>query len=307
VALSNKKYCFDNKVEFYITNVCNLTCTNCNRFNNYDFTGWQRWSDYESDYQKLSEYIGLKAIVLMGGEPLLNPTVTEWITGLNNLFEADIQVLTNGTRLNKVSGLYDTMVAKVNNKTIWNHVGVSLHNLEHFEPLREEIQKFLSPPFKEWGSMIGVDKPDIEPNWGSIYSARDHNNVIVNMFLYDSFSTAALQKTQQGFVLFNNDPVEAHSQCGFARYKSYHFIRGKVYKCGPVALFPEFDQQHSINISSSDRELLNSYQPLTANNIEEYGNEFFAKLDDPIPQCKFCPVNATNFDVAAQPKGSKLI
>jgi hypothetical protein len=216
-------------------------------------------------------------------------------------------VLTNGTRLNKVPGLYDTMVAKVDKKVICNHVGVSIHNIDHFEPLRDEIRKFLQPPFKEWGTMIGVEKPEIEPGWGSIYSARDHNNVIVNMFLYDSFSTAALQKTNNTFTLHNNDLLIAHSQCGFVQYKSYHFIRGKVYKCGPVALMPEFDQQHPIAISEEDRQLLRSYQPLTADNIETYGDEFFANLDNPIPQCKFCPVNAINVQVAAQPKGPKLI
>lgn len=32
-------------MEFYITNVCNLTCTGCNRFNNYKFKGFQRWTE----------------------------------------------------------------------------------------------------------------------------------------------------------------------------------------------------------------------------------------------------------------------
>ena len=31
--------------EFYITNVCNLSCNGCNRFNNYKFRGFQRWED----------------------------------------------------------------------------------------------------------------------------------------------------------------------------------------------------------------------------------------------------------------------
>ena len=35
-----------NYAEFYITNVCNLNCTECNRFNNYHFSGHQRWDDY---------------------------------------------------------------------------------------------------------------------------------------------------------------------------------------------------------------------------------------------------------------------
>ena len=104
---TNKKYYLPNKVEFYITNVCNLNCDQCNRFNNFDFSGWQNWNDYKEDYRRLAEYIELKFIVLMGGEPLLNPTVVDWIYGLNQTFDTGIQILTNGTRLNKVNGLYE--------------------------------------------------------------------------------------------------------------------------------------------------------------------------------------------------------
>ena len=52
---------------------------------------------------------------------------------------------------------------------------------------------------------------------------------------------------------------------------------------------PEFDQQHKLDISDSDRTLLNSYQPLSVDNFETYNQEFFSQLDNPIAQCKFCP------------------
>ena len=44
-----------NYMEFYITNVCNLTCTGCNRFNNYKFKGFQRWADYKEEYTQWSK------------------------------------------------------------------------------------------------------------------------------------------------------------------------------------------------------------------------------------------------------------
>jgi hypothetical protein len=56
-----------------------------------------------------------------------------------------------------------------------------------------------------------------------------------------------------------------------------------------VALLPELDQQLDLAINDDDRRLLNSYQPLTLENFDSYHEEFFKKLDDPIPQCKFCP------------------
>jgi hypothetical protein len=66
-------------------------------------------------------------------------------------------------------------------------------------------------------------------------------------------------------------------------------IRGKIYKCGPAALLPEFDDQFQFNINEQDRQLLHSYRPLTVDEYDSRGQEFLAAIDDVIPQCKFCP------------------
>ncbi len=67
-------------------------------------------------------------------------------------------------------------------------------------------------------------------------------------------------------------------------------IRGKIYKCGPVALMPEFDQQYPLDITDSDRALLNSYTPLSID-LAHAGHiqAWFDNVDKVIPQCKFCP------------------
>lgn len=57
------------KVEFYITNVCNLNCSRYNRFNDHAFKGWQKWSDYAHAYAKWSEKIEIDQIVILGGKP----------------------------------------------------------------------------------------------------------------------------------------------------------------------------------------------------------------------------------------------
>ena len=66
-------------------------------------------------------------------------------------------------------------------------------------------------------------------------------------------------------------------------------IRGGIYKCGPAALMPEFDQQYNFDISEEDKKLLYSYRPLTVEDFDTRGREFFDHIDDEIPQCKFCP------------------
>ena len=65
--------------EFYIINVCNLACPGCNRFNDYNFTGYQRWEDYADAYKQWAEQVDIGNIGILGGEPLLNPTFMAWV------------------------------------------------------------------------------------------------------------------------------------------------------------------------------------------------------------------------------------
>ena len=304
------KYTFENKVEFYITNVCNLTCENCNRFNNHKFTGWQRWSDYADTYRRWGEYVNLKNIVIMGGEPTLNPTLPEWVVGLNEIFNSGIQILSNGLQLKHNPSLYNALVnVKDSNGFSSGNIEISLHNPAHFDQIRNNIKSFLQPINEEYGTAINVAH---QCNWDNhadnhaYYSVRDVNNVLVRMHLANSFHDAAVYKNNQGqLTLHDSDPIEAHRGCGFAQYKCYHFIRGQLYKCGPVALMPEFDQQHNLAISDQDQQLLNSYQPLTVDHWPDSALQWLAKLDDPIAQCKFCPtVTKQNITIYPTVKGS---
>lgn len=270
------------KVDFYITNVCNLTCQRCNRFNNFDFKGWQDWKDYEAVYEQWSRLVKLRAITIMGGEPFLNPTLKDWVAGLNRLFGIEVQVLTNGTRFLQAKGVYESMMYTSAVTQTQNHIGVSLHTPEDFEKIRSDIYQFLQ------GRVTEVPK-DKNP-WGADWQFNDSNGVMINVYTVDKFAGAAIiPKPEGGYTLHNSDPVEAHSSCAFALWKSYHFIRGKFYKCGPSALLPEFDDQFHLDITDTDRELLHAYKPLSVDNYADYSDEFFAALDNPIAQCKFCP------------------
>lgn len=272
-----------NKVDFYITNVCNLTCDRCNRFNNHDFRGWQRWSDYQSQYEQWGKLVQLNSATIMGGEPFLNPTLGDWIAGINKIFDIDVQVLTNGTRFNQSRALYEKMLYRSPRTRAMNHIGVSLHNLADQEQMLADVRAFFPVPFTEHlkGSPANI--------WNSDWFFIDKNGVMISVYKVNQFGAAAIRPIHQQFHLHNSDPTKAHDTCTFARFKSYHYIRGRLYKCGPVALMPEFDQQFALQISDSDRELLNSYKSLGVDNFDQYHQEFFDKLDQPIAQCKFCP------------------
>jgi organic radical activating enzyme len=291
---------FISNIEFYITNVCNLTCSNCNRFNDHDFKGWQRWSDYQELYAKWAQHVRLQRVTILGGEPLLNPSLLDWVDGINQLWGKTVQVLTNGTRLNSVPGLYDRLIAFTDPTYPWvrNWLGVSLHNENDRDTCFAEIRQFLRGTVSYYNRAHDPDKTA-----GANHAFVDSNGMQVCVWEYDEFYNAAVQRTPNGrYTVHNSDPELAHRYCGFAMFKCYHFIRGKLYKCGPVALFPEFDQQHRFDISDEDRILMNSYLALAPEEFESRGLEFLAHIDDPIPQCKFCPVNQSHRKIYAVTK-----
>lgn len=267
------------RIEFYITNVCNLTCNNCNRFNNYNFKGWQRWADYEAEYAKWSEKFSFTQLVLLGGEPLLNPDITSWVTGLNRLWPAaGVQILSNGYRLNYVDGLYNLLL----NGNCW--IFLTLHNPNEEEFVVGEINKFLK------GKIKITEIPNGDPYVRNGATYTDEKGVSILTQWADRFDISSIiPGPNNRLTLHQSDPLQAHQKCSFVRNKNYHFIRGKLYKCGPVALMPEFDQQNNLDISKEDRAILNSYRPLSADELDTRAEEFLKNIDNPIAQCKFCP------------------
>jgi len=265
------------RLEFYITNVCNLTCDGCNRYNNYHFKGWQSWDDHADDLAQWAEKIDIRHPVILGGEPLLNPDIVKWISGIRKLWpnHSGVQVQSNGTRIDQVRGLYDVIGFD-------NWIGISIHNPDDKEEIFQRIRNFLKGPLQE--------TQDPDHHIGSDYQFVDVNRKYVHAWMSNKFVQSNIIEQANGrFGLYNSNPDLAHENCTFRRFKNYHWIRGKVYKCGPAALMPEFDKQYAFDISDLDRELLNSYNALSVAEFDTRGQEFFDNIDNVIPQCKFCP------------------
>jgi hypothetical protein len=163
-------------------------------------------------------------------------------------------------------------------------LGVSWHNPATVDEFDQEVRKFLQGP------VIKVERDHPENKFRAPIMWMDSNRVKIPLWTQYDFYESAIKPTEIGtLTLHDSDPIVAHENCGFVKSKNYHFIKGKLYKCGPVALFPEFDQQHQLDILDQDRELINSYQPLTVEECAKHGNNYFTKLDEPLAQCKFCP------------------
>jgi hypothetical protein len=175
-----------------------------------------------------------------------------------------------------IRGLYDVIDHD-------NWIGISLHDIGHREPLFDRIRNFLKHPIQE--------TEDSTHPIGSRWQFIDVNKKYIHVWANNQFVQSNIRELpDKKFGLYNSDPALAHENCTFRRFKNYHMIRGQIYKCGPVALMAEFDDQYRFDISNEDRAIIHaSGRGLSIDEFDTRGQEFLDNIDNMIPQCKFCP------------------
>ena len=331
-----KKY-----IEFYITNVCNFNCDNCNRLNNYYFKGHDLWKDHAETYRQWSDKIDFEEIRILGGEPTLNPSLDQWISGTRALWpNAKLVVLTNGSRLKYLyQKKFFDLLAKTNTVLY-----ITLHNRDRYQILIDEIKQYLKDPVERF---IPAERSEVQtaydnvkdPSWPECRTYKDFEllpdnikkecieihkigiedfkKVTGTLSLSDTtgikiliehadvFVTAPLKYAgKDKFSVYDSDPEEAHKVC--ISRDCTHLMKGKMYKCHHVALLPEFAQQYQVDMTTQQTKLMLSYQPLTVHADNDSTIEFLERIKDEIPQCQLCPSKLELVDLKSSTKKPKI-
>jgi organic radical activating enzyme len=321
-----KKYKLD-FIEFYITNACNLGCNNCRSLSNYFFAGAWKWKDYSDVYAKWSEILEFNRITILGGEPFLNPSLIEYVQGINQLWpDTTIEIATNGSYFTK-KDYYD--IFKTCNVTL----DINAHSRERYNMLEKDIYLYLKgniekkyiksrntevewvnlynnvirgehwptvKSFNDWKCLPDFIKqectivhkisPDQYLENTTTREFIDENGIKIKLNYAESFVLSPLKYTGNNkFNVYDNDPELAHNTC-ISKY-CHHFIAGKIYKCHHVGLLPQFLKQFHVEMSDEDLQLLDSYVPATVDMNKRDLDNFFNNIKNTIPQCKFCPVH----------------
>lgn len=329
------KYC-----NFYITNVCNLNCTNCNRYNNFAFKGHFKWAEVADSYAKWAEILDVTEFGILGGEPLLHPEFETWVTEIAKLWpDALIGIVTNGTQLEAKRDMLRQLLADYNIK-----FDVSCHNKYELDDMRKNVIALLDTPYsveiendiptewwvKSYNDIKADNWPDCPtpddfstlPIEIQTECINDHNfsdtlwrkhclhiytdgKRTVQFKLADQFSESTIRfnPDTHEFTVYDNDPVDAMAVCSFKH--CHMLLGGKMYKCGPVGTVPLFMEQYKVTLTEKQKELIESYVPAEHDWDKVILDAFFANMinADPIPQCSMCPaVNNPEEIVATQKK-----
>jgi hypothetical protein len=205
------------------------------------------------------------------------------------IWDKKIRIITNGFRLDRQTDLY-AVLEKHRNIELW----VGIHNKQHKQEIVQKVQDFTQAPHTV---SFNSDNP-----YQQYMTVTDANGVCIKIEYNWWFHQGALIKDPDAmkFTLHQSDVKKAHDIC-HSKY-CHHFMNGKLYKCGAVALFPEFAKQHEVVLSPADQELMAGYQPLTIDATSQQKQEFLNNLPNAIPQCRFCPEEYHGEQIFAEEK-----
>lgn len=268
---------------FYITNVCNLTCENCESYNNKRFKGHYFWQDHKSIYEKWSEILYIDSLIIQGGEPFANPKLFEWAEQLKRCWPNSslYSIGTNGTYLKKNIELSKKLI------NIGWYLDITIHDPSHIPDVEKSIKLILE----------NIDFY-IEKEPGSItYKNRNTNRQLITVEADYYFYNNSTKEIKDGVIhMHRNDIEKAHTLCMSEEVNQCHFfVNGNLYKCFLTGISQELIKQ--FQIESYAQELLNSYRPASSFDSVEFLNDFFKNIEKPIKQCTLCPQDDTKIKI----------
>jgi organic radical activating enzyme len=260
----------DKLVSISITDVCNLTCSECFSFNNLKLKGHQDWNQQKDLFQQFSKDINFTELEILGGEPLLHPDLESWVFGIRQLWpDSKLFVTTNGTRLLTTKNLYSLLQ---NNQVILN---ISLHGYNNQE-ITDSIMDFLQHPINTSTGLVDDGATLVikylDTNGVKIQLVNDQKFIKQNNFIENKF--------------YHSNPKKAHQVCSM---KHCHvFYNAKLHKCNLTYAVPNANQQLDLNLDSYSINLLKQYEPMEADWSYERKKEFLDNINQEIPQCALC-------------------
>jgi len=235
------------RIEYHVTDRCNLKCKSCSHFSNLTSTNKEipkNFAKIQDDFQKIWEITEngspdcIEKVTLLGGEPLLFKQLIPTIDYVKHLFpydydEGTLQIVTNGILLEKMKDDFWECLRR-NNITVC----LSIYPTD-FTGKKLNHQKFMDILAKE------------VPGQWFWYSAGPERTA-------DSFDEAKIgqQFSSKWLHSHYNEDHEKYSVDCHWRKTCTHLVDNKIYQCPLIAYWKYFDMQfegqHNFVIQDED-------------------------------------------------------
>lgn len=255
-------------METMITYACNLSCSGCTNYSDYNMKGHVKWKDGKHWLESWLEILDVPDFGLIGGEPLLHPELNEWIHGCRELMpKSQIRLTTNAVTFLQNTRVLDWCM------DIGNCVfKFSIHNDT------EAVSKSIDYVFSKykWEPIVehGISR------WAGPNNVKFQINAPINF-------VKSYQGTYGNIQPHNSDPRRAFDIC--VQKTCPLLYNGKIYKCSSIALLNRVLEDWGQPINNDWAPYITDYHPLTLDSNINDINQFLENFGRPHKVCQMCP------------------
>jgi organic radical activating enzyme len=202
-------------IETMITQACNLSCEGCTNYSDLKHTGYIKWDQGKQWLEPWLDILDIPDFGIIGGEPLVNPELDQWILGLRELMpESQLRLTTNGLLLHKWPQLL-SLINYIGNVVF--KVTVHVDDAELEQQINNIFQSQQWKPVTEYGIS----------RWKNTHNVRLQINrpqtfLKTYIGVYDNMAP------------HHSQPADAFSAC--VQKTCPLLYQGKIYKCSTSAL-----------------------------------------------------------------------
>jgi organic radical activating enzyme len=257
-------------LETMITQVCNLSCQGCTNYSDLKHSGFVTWEQGQQWIKNWLNIVDIPDFGVIGGEPLINPELDQWMLGLRTLMpDSQLRLTTNGLLLHKWPDLLP-MLNDIGNCVFKITVHVDDTELEQL--IKEIFSKYHWETVAEHG----------------IKRWRTGNNLRFQINRPQTF-LKSYQGMYHNMSPYHSQPSDAFAAC--VQKTCPLLYQGKIYKCSTSALLLD-------TLDRFDRPNWQEWSPYIESGISPESPthtvlEFLNNFGQPHQQCAQCPGSAT--------------
>ena len=251
MTISNKIQLHDLEVDLWER--CNLSCAQCTHnspyFNSTDEV--YQLEQFKKDITNLAKVVQISAFRIVGGEPLLNKNLLEYVKFIKESKIADyLTIFTNGLVLSHV------------NNEIFSYI--DRLRISVYSNLEEKKLKV------------------IENNIDRIKTMFPRLNVVSNKLEYFSYFNLASKNTDEQLV------EKIYNKCYYSyEHRGFSIFNGRFYKCFASRKKYKFLQKHSTE-ENFEHLKENVQDSILLEDVEKSDLESFIAIKTPLEGCKWC-------------------